>query len=210
MYNVLVADDHAVVRKGIARILEEAGDFRCAGEASDSGEVLKLLDSGAWDVLVLDLNMPGRGGLDVLRDIRRRWPRLPVLILSMHDEKQFAARVLKAGASGYMNKESAPHELVKALRKIVTGGTYVSPVTAETLAADLQSAEPNLPHAQLSDREFQVLCLIASGKTVSQIAKEISLSVKTVSTYRARILEKMHMKTNAQLTRYAIEKKLVE
>lgn len=140
MYNVLVADDHAVVRKGIARILEEAGDFRCAGEASDSGEVLKLLDSGVWDVLILDLNMPGRGGLDVLRDIRKRWPRLPVLILSMHDEKQFAARVLKAGASGYMNKESAPHELVKALRKIVTGGTYVSPVTAETLAADLQSA----------------------------------------------------------------------
>lgn len=209
MHKVLVADDHAVVRKGIAQILGETGDFRCAGEASDSDELLGLLRKGGWDVLVLDLNMPGRGGLDVLKDIRKMWPRLPVLVLSMHDEEQFAARVLKAGAAGYLNKESAANELVAALRKVVTGGKYVSPFVAETLVTDLQSVQQGLPHQQLSDREFQVLCMIASGKTVSQIAKEISLSVKTVSTYRGRILEKMRMKTNAQLTRYAIEKKLV-
>lgn len=209
MVRVLVADDHAVVRRGIAQILAETGDLQCAGEASTSEELLRMLEKESWDAVVLDLNMPGRGGLDVLKDIRRRWPHLPVLVLSVHDEKQFAARVLKAGAAGYMNKESAANDLVAALRKIVRGGTYVSAAAAETLLSDLRQVSQDLPHRQLSDREFQVLRMIASGKTVSQIAEEVSLSVKTVSTYRARILEKMRMKTNAQLTRYAIEKNLV-
>jgi DNA-binding NarL/FixJ family response regulator len=172
--------------------------------------LLELLGKGKWDALILDLNMPGRGGLDILKDIRRRWPRLPVLVLSMHDEKQFAPRVIKAGASGYMNKESAPIELVNALRKIVTGGKYISTAVAEVLATDLQQAQGGAPHALLSDREFEVLRLIASGKTVSEIAAQVSLSVKTVSTYRQRLLEKMGMKTNAEVTRYAIKNRLVE
>ncbi|MEX2116526.1 MAG: response regulator transcription factor [Bacteroidota bacterium] len=210
MYRVLVADDHGVVRRGISQILEETSDFRAAAEATNAEELLEHLGKGKWDALILDLNMPGRGGLDVLKDIHRRWPRLPVLVLSMHDERQFAPRVIKAGASGYMNKESAPNELVKALRKIVTGGKYVSGAVAETLASDLQQSQSSQPHELLSDREFEVLRLIASGKTVSQIAVQISLSVKTVSTYRQRLMEKMGMKTNAQLTRYAFENKLVE
>ena len=210
MYRVLVADDHGVVRRGINQILEETSDFRAAGEATNAEELLGLLQTGKWEALILDLNMPGRGGLDVLKDIHRRWPRLPVLVLSMHDEKQFAPRVIKAGASGYMNKESAPIELVNALRKIVTGGKYISSAVAETLASDLQQATPGSPHSQLSDREFEVLRLIASGKTVSEIAVQISLSVKTISTYRQRLLEKMGMKTNAEVTRYAIENKLVD
>jgi DNA-binding NarL/FixJ family response regulator len=210
MYRVLVADDHGVVRRGIIQILEETSDFRAVAEATNAEGLLELLGKGKWDVLILDLNMPGRGGLDVLKDIRRRWPRLPVLVLSMHDEKQFAPRVIKAGASGYMNKESAPNELVNALRKIVTGGKYISGAVAETLASDLQQTQGSSPHALLSDREFEVLRLIASGKTVSEIAAQISLSVKTVSTYRQRLLEKMGMKTNAEVTRYAIKNKLVE
>lgn len=210
MYRVLVADDHGVVRRGISQILEETSDFRASGEATNAEELLGLLAKGKWDALILDLNMPGRGGLDVLKDIRRRWPRLPVLILSMHDEQLFAPRVIKAGASGYMNKESATHELVNALRKIMAGGKYISGSVAEALATNLQQDRPGSLHAQLSDREFEVLRLIASGKTVSQIADQISLSVKTVSTYRQRLLEKMGMKTNAELTRYAIEEKLVE
>lgn len=210
MYQVLVADDHGVVRRGISQILEETSDFRAVGEATNAEELLGLLQTGKWEALILDLNMPGRGGLDVLKDIHRRWPRLPVLVLSMHDEKQFAPRVIKAGASGYMNKESAPIELVNALRKIVNGGKYVSSAVAETLASDLQQSTPGSPHSKLSDREFEVLRLIASGKTVSEIAVQISLSVKTISTYRQRLLEKMGMKTNAEVTRYAIENKLVD
>ncbi|MEX1139193.1 MAG: response regulator transcription factor [Bacteroidota bacterium] len=210
MYRVLVADDHGVVRRGISQILEETPDFRAEGEATNAEELLGILGSGKWDALILDLNMPGRGGLDVLKDIRRRWPRIPVLVLSMHDEKQFAARVIKSGASGYMNKESAPIELINALRKIVTGGKYISNAVAETLATNLQQNQTGSPHSLLSNREFEVLRLIASGKTVSEIAKKISLSAKTVSTYRQRLMEKMGMKTNAELTRYAIENKLVE
>lgn len=210
MYRVLVADDHGVVRRGISQILEETSDFRATGEATNAEELLGLLAKEKWDALILDLNMPGRGGLDALKDIRRRWPRLPVLVLSMHDEQQFAPRVIKAGASGYMNKESAPQELVNALRKIVTGRKHISDAVAEALATDLQQDQPGSRHSLLSDREFEVFRMIASGKTVSQIADQISLSVKTVSTYRQRLMEKMGMKTNAELTRYAIEKKLVE
>jgi len=210
MYRVLVADDHGVVRRGISQILEETSEFRVTTEATNAEELLELVGKGKWDALILDLNMPGRGGLDVLKDIHRRLPRLPILVLSMHDEKQFAPRVIKAGASGYMNKESAPNELLKALRKIITGGKYISEAVAETLASDLQHSQPGPPHVSLSDREFEVFRLIASGKSVSQIAVQISLSVKTVSTYRQRLMEKMGMKTNAELTRYAIKNNLVE
>ncbi len=210
MYRVLVADDHGVVRRGISQILQETSEFRALGEATTAEELLDLLAREEWDALILDLNMPGRGGLDALKDIRRRWPRLPVLVLSMHEEQLFAPRVIKAGASGYMNKESAPQKLVQALRKIITGGKYISETVAEALATGLQQDQSKSLHSLLSDREFEVLRLIASGKTVSQIAVQISLSVKTVSTYRQRLLEKMGMKSNAELTRYAIEKKLVD
>ena len=210
MFQVMIADDHAVVRRGIRQILEETPDFRGAGEASNAEELIGKLGKGRWDVVILDLNMPGRSGLDVLKDLRKRWPRLPVLVLSMHDERQFAVRVIKAGASGYVNKDSATEEMVLALRKVMSGRKYISSRVAETLASDLQRTSPDRMHEGLSDREFEVLCLIASGKTVSQIAAKLKLSVKTVSTYRQRILQKMNMTTNAELTRYALEKKLVE
>jgi two-component system, NarL family, invasion response regulator UvrY len=160
-------------------------------------------------VLVLDVSMPGRGGLEILKDVKQERPKLPVLILSMHPEDQYAVRALKAGAAGYLNKDSAPEELVKAVRKVVGGGRYVSANVAEKLAYDLTSDTGRAPHETLSDREFQVLCMIASGKSVTDIAEELALSVKTVSTYRARILEKMGMRNNAELTHYAIQNRLV-
>ncbi len=210
MVRILIADDHAVVRRGLRQILEETTDLQVKGEAKNTIELLDLLASEKWDVVILDLNMPGRTGFDVLKDIRRRWPKLPVLVLSMHDEEQFAARVIKAGAVGYMNKESAAEELVRAIRKVARGGKYISSRTAESLATEIQAKHADAPHTVLSDREFEVLCLIAGGKTVSAIAEELSLSVKTISTYRSRILEKMQMKTNAEVTRYAIKKGLVD
>jgi len=171
---------------------------------------LNRVEEHDWDVLVLDITMPGRSGLDVLREIRHKRPNLPVLILSMHTEEQFAVRAIKAGASGYVTKANAPSELVHAIRKVVTGKKYVSPSLAEALAGAIES-DPGRPlHEVLSDREFQVMCKIASGKTVSEIAGDISLSVKTVSTYRARALEKMRMRTNAEFTRYAIQSGLVD
>ncbi len=176
-------------------------------EAGDGPEALRLLDNGDFDVVLLDINMPGISGLDVLSQIRARQPRLPVLVLSAHPEAEFAVRILKAGASGYMNKELAPEELVKAIRRVIGGRKYVSPAVAELLAESVGKDEDD-PHASLSDREFQVMLLIAAGKTVSEIADEIALSVKTVSTYRARILEKMNLKNNAELMRYVIENKV--
>ena len=163
-----------------------------------------------WDVVVLDITMPGRSGLEVLREIKKSKPKLPVLVLSMHPEGQFAVRVLKRGASGYMTKESAPEELVGAIKKVLAGGRYVSPSLAEKLATYLSADGQKSPQEKLSDREFQVLRLIASGKIVSEIAKELSLSVKTISTYRSRILEKMGMKNNAELMHYAMQHQLVE
>jgi two-component system, NarL family, invasion response regulator UvrY len=210
MIKLLIADDHAVVRKGLRQILEEASDIVVAGEASNGQEVLEKVNAENWDAVVLDITMPGRSGLDVLKEIRQEQPRLPVLVLSMHAQEQYAARVLKAGASGYLPKESAPEELVKAVRKVCAGGKYVSAAQAENLIYLLDNTSDRPPHESLSDREFEVLRFIASGKTVSQIAEQIKLSVKTVSTYRARILEKMHMKTNAELTTYAVKNSLVE
>jgi two-component system invasion response regulator UvrY len=207
--NVLIADDHAIVRRGLKQILAETSDIVVAGEAADGREVLSKLTEADWDVLVLDINMPGRSGLDILRDIKLLRPRLPVLILSVHAEEQMATRMLKAGASGYLNKESAPEELVNAIRKVHAGGKYVSATQAERMISDLTTGTGKLPHELLSDREYEILCLIASGKTPSQIARQLSLSVKTVSTYRTRLLEKMNLETSAQLTHYAIKNGLV-
>jgi two-component system invasion response regulator UvrY len=207
---ILIADDHAVVRQGLKQIL--ADEYRRAtfGEASNAQEAIDRVDADNWDVVILDVTMPGRSGLEALREIRKTKPRLPILVLSMHPEDQFAMRVLKCGASGYMTKESAPGELVGAVKKVITGGRYVSPGLAEKMAAHLNTDFQVTPHERLSNREFLVLRLIASGKTVSQIAEELSLSVKTISTYRTRILEKMVMQSNAELTHYAIQNKLVE
>jgi len=210
MIKVLIADDHAVVRSGLKQILAETTEIVVAGEATNGREVLEKLGKQHWDVLVLDITMPGRSGLEILKDIKHLKPDLPVLVLSMHAEEQFATRTLKAGASGYLNKESAPEELVKAIRKVCAGGKYVSTNQAERMVGDLTSAADKLPHELLSDREYEILRLIASGKTPTQIAKQLSLSIKTVSTYRARILEKMNLTTNAQLTHYAIKGGLVE
>jgi len=207
---ILIADDHAVVRRGLKQIIEETSDIVVQGEAGNAQEVLDKLRTGAWDVLVLDITMPGRSGIDILRDIRQQLPKLPVLVLSMHSEDQYAARVLKAGAAGYLPKEGAPHELIKAIRKVHGGGRYISPAQAEKLLFLLESGGDKLPHEKLSDREYEVLRRIASGRTVSQIGIDMQLSVKTISTYRRRILEKTNMKTNAELTHYAIRNRLVE
>lgn len=210
MIKVLIADDHAIVRSGLKQILDEtSGEIQVQGEAANGREVLEKIHAQDWDVLVLDITMPGRSGLDILKDIRQLKPKLPILILSMHAEEQFATRMLKAGASGYLNKESAPEELVKAIRKVYAGGKYVSPAQAERMVTELTSDTGKAPHELLSDREYEILCLIASGKTATQIAKQLCLSVKTVSTYRTRILDKMKLETNAQLTHYAIKSGLV-
>ncbi len=209
MARVLVADDHAVVRKGLGQIIAETIDLEVGAEAANGAEVLALIRDDTFDAVVLDINMPGMDGLDTLKQLRAIRPEMPVLVLSMHSEDEYAIRVLKAGASGYMNKESAPDELVSALRKISSGGKYMSSDVAESLLAHLNSGSNGPLHSNLSDREFQVLCLIASGKTVSEIADQLSLSVKTISTYRARILDKMSMKNNAELTHYAIKNELV-
>lgn len=210
MTRILVADDHPLLRNGLRQILAQEPDLLVAGEAEDSEQVLQHIEHEPWDIVILDITMPGRSGLEVLRDIRKKHPDLPVLVLSMHAEDQFAVRAIKAGANGYLSKDNSPNEVVRAVRKILTGKKYVSAKLAEILA-DALNAETERPlHETLSDREFQVLCQLASGKTVSQIASEVALSVKTVSTYRARILEKMSMRNNAELTRYAIQNGLVE
>jgi two-component system invasion response regulator UvrY len=209
LIRVLIADDHPVVRRGLRRILEDEVDMEVAGEAKNAQETLDLVSKRKCDVTVLDIEMPGRSGLDVLIDLKKRQPKLRVLVLSIHPEEQFAVRVLRAGAAGYLSKESAPEEIVRAIRKVHAGGKYVSASVADELASELDHRAEEALHSTLSNREFEVLTMIASGKTVSQIARELSLSVKTISTNRARILVKMGMKTNAELTHYAIENKLV-
>jgi two-component system invasion response regulator UvrY len=210
MLKVLIADDHPIVRQGLKQILSEESDMGVFGEAQNSQEVLELVQKQDWDIVILDITMPGRGGIDVLKELKHERPKLPVLMLSVHPEDQYAVRALKAHASGYMTKDSAPEELVKAIRKILRGGKYISSTLAEKLAFDLETETEKPLHETLSDREHQVLLMIASGKTVSEIAEELSLSVKTIDTYRARILEKMKMKTNAELTYYAIKNELVD
>jgi two-component system, NarL family, invasion response regulator UvrY len=206
---VLIADDHAVVRRGLKEILSDAFETLLIGEAQNTQETLNLVCEQDWDIVVLDISMPGRSGLEALRQLKKIRPKLPVLILTTYSEEQYALRVLKAGAAGYMTKESAPERLVGAIRKVTKGGKYISLSVAEILAASIGIDAEKPPHENLSDREYQVLCLIASGKTVGEIADELSLSVKTISTYRARTLDKMVMKTNAQLTHYVISNNLL-
>lgn len=210
MIRVLIADDHAILRRGLEEILVRELEGVVCGEAENAQQVFAQFQNHAWDLVILDLTMPGRSGLDVLRDLKRTRPKVPVLMLSMHPEDQYGKRVLKAGASGYMNKESAPEELIKAIRKVLAGGRYVSAALAEKLALDL-SAESEQPlHERLSDRELEVLRMMGSGRTISQIGEELHLSVTTVSTYRARILEKMNMTTTAELMHYAFRSQLVD
>lgn len=209
MIKVLVADDHAIVRRGLIQILAEQPDMTVVGEAQDAQELFALTRKEAWDVVILDVSMPGRSGLEVLKELKTDYPLRPVLMLSVHPEDQYAVRTLKAGASGYLSKDSAPGELVGAVRKAVQGGKYVSASLAEKLAFSLTPDPDRARHETLSDREFQVLCRLASGKTVSEIADEMNLSVKTISTYRTRVLEKMQLKNNAELTHYAIQYGLV-
>jgi two-component system invasion response regulator UvrY len=207
---VLIADDHAVFRRGLRETLAEIFSRVTFGEAKTAQETVELVRRHEWDVVILDISMPGKSGLDILDELKRLRARLPILLLSMHPEEQFARRALKTGAAGYLTKESVPEELKEAVRKVVAGGRYVSATLAEKLAVDLREGADTPLHELLSDREFQVLRMIASGKSVKNIAEELSLSVKTVSTYRARILEKSGMKTNAELIRYALQSQLVD
>jgi two-component system invasion response regulator UvrY len=210
MIRILIADDHTIVRKGLKQIISETQDMVVADEAGDGQEVLNKVRKNGFDMVLLDISMPGRTGLDILRELKAEKPKLPILVLSMYPEEQYAVRVLRAGASGYLTKESAPDELIAAIRKVSLGKKYVTPSLAERLALDLDMDSDKPLHETLSDREYQVLCLIASGKTVGEIAEKLSLSAKTISTYRARILEKMNMKNNAELTHYALQHKLVD
>jgi len=210
MIRVIIADDHAAVRRGVKDILADEADMEIGAEASTAQELLELVRKQAWDAVVLDISLPGRSGLEVLSELKQERPSLPVLVHTMHAEDQFAVRALRAGAAGYLTKDSPPTELVKALRKIVAGGKYVGQSLAEKLAVNVDANIDRAPHEALSDREFQILRLLASGKTVSAIAEELSLSVKTISTYRSRILGKMKMKNNAELMRYALQQKVVE
>lgn len=206
---ILIADDHTIVREGIKQILAEIPEVTVTDEARNGQEVLQNVWDNDYDIVLLDITMPGRSGLDILKQLKADKPALKILILSMHPEEQYAIRAFKAGAFGYLTKESSPNELIEAIRKISIGKKYVSSSLAETLASHLEAKSEKPLHESLSDREYEVMCMIASGKTVKEIAAELSLSVKTISTYRARILEKMNMKNNAQLTHYTIQNRLV-
>ncbi|MGA2739421.1 MAG: response regulator transcription factor [Bryobacteraceae bacterium] len=210
MIRVLIADDHAILRRGLKEILVRELSGAVCGEAKDAVEVFAKMEDGNWDLVILDITMPGRSGLDVLRELKDRWPKLPVLFLSMHPEDQYATRILRAGASGYMNKDCAPEELTKAVRKVLAGGRYVSAALAEKLASDLSTDAGRPPHEALSNREFEVLRMIAGGRSVGQIAADLHLGVTTVSTYRGRILEKLNLHTSGELMHYALHHRLID
>jgi two-component system invasion response regulator UvrY len=206
MIKIMIADDHAIVRKGLKQILSETPDMLVAAEAGSGEEALKRISERTYDIILLDISLPGKSGLDVLRQIKRIKPKLPVVMLSVHTEEQYAMRAFKAGASGYLTKESAPEELISALRKISCGGKYVTSAIAEKMAFAITAIKrEKLPHERLSDREYEVMCLIASGKTINRIAKKLSLSGSAVSTYRARILEKMKMSSTSDIIRYVVK-----
>ena len=210
MIRIFIADDHAIVREGLKQIVAEEHDMKVTGEASGSDDVLNILAKENYDIAILDINMPGKSGLDLLKDLRIQFPKLPVLILSMYAEEQYGIRVLKAGASGYLKKASAPDALVTAIRKIVSGGKYISPLLAEKLADTIDLSYDKQPHEYLSDREYEVMCKIASGKSAESISEDLSISVHTFYTYRKRIFEKMNMKSNVELTQYVINNRLNE
>ncbi len=210
MKRILIIDDHEVVRDGVKKLFDEQPGAVAFGEASTGREALRLAREQDWDLAVLDLSLGSQSGLEVLKELKQIRPRLPVLILSMHSEEQYARRAFKAGASGYVTKDNSRAELTKAVNKVEAGGRYITSTLAERLVFDLGRGSDRPPHESLSDREFEVLRFIASGKTVTEISGLLSLSDKTISTYRARLLEKMGMKTSAELTRYAIQNKLVD
>jgi two-component system invasion response regulator UvrY len=207
---VLIADDHAIVREGLKYILADTPDIEVCADTDSGVDAVRLLRSDEADVLLLDISMPDKNGIDVLKQVRKEFPRLAVLMLSMHREDEYAIRALKAGAGGYLNKQSAPVELVNAIRQVAAGKKYISSFLAQELANQVGDSHENALHATLSDREYQTLTMIASGKTVSDIATELALSVKTISMYRARLLEKMKLRHNAELTHYAIKNNLVQ
>ena len=208
--NILIADDHTVVRKGLIQILQDQYVDAKFTEVSNGNQLLQEARNGTWDIIISDLSMPGRNGLDTLKQLHAEMPNIPILVLSIHSEDQYAVRVLKAGASGYLTKESAPDELVKAVNQILEGNKYINSSVAEKLLNSIEKGHSGMPHELLSDREFDVLKLIASGKAVTEIAQNLSLSVNTISTYRMRLLEKMHMKSSSELTHYAISNHLLE
>lgn len=210
MIRVLLADDHAMVRTGLKEILAGTGDITVAGEAANGHEVVASIRAQDYDVVVLDMSMPGRGGIELIKQVKSEKPRLRILVLSMHSEQQYAVRALKAGASGYLTKDSAAEQLVAAIRRIAGGGAYVSPETAERLALDLNPAHEAPPHTLLSDREYQVFEMIATGKSLTAIADRLKLSVKTVSTHKTRIMQKMGADNQTDLIRYAIRHKLID
>lgn len=210
MIQVLIADDHAIVRQGLKQILADTADMVVKGEAENGVDAVRMARSGEWDVVLLDISLPDKNGIEVLKQIKKEHPKLPVLMLSTHTEDQYGLRALKDGASGYLSKLSAPAQLVTAIRQVASGRKYVSPELAEQLANAVNRDLERPLHESLSDREYQTLCMIASGKTLSEIAADLSLSVKTVSVYRSRLLEKMRLKNNAELTHYAMKNKLVE
>ena len=210
MIRILIADDHAVVREGLKHIIASQNDMTVSGEAGSGQQVLDAIRERRFDVLLLDIGLPGRDGLEVLKQVRSDLPQLPVLVLTIYPEEQYALRVLRAGASGYLTKESAPDQLIAAIRKVSSGGRYISPTLAERLAVEAVGDISKPLHESLSDREYQVFLMISSGKTSSEIADELSLSVKTISTHRARLLDKMQMRNNSELTRYALQNRLVD
>ena len=210
MIKILIADDHAIVREGLKQIVAEESDMKVTGEAGNADEVFEILKTNNFDIAILDINMPGKSGLDLLKDLKIQHPKLPVLILSIYGEEQYGIRALKAGALGYLRKVSAPNELVTAIRKIVSGGKYISQALAENLADAVDDSYNKLPHEILSDREFEVMCKIASGESAEKISDDLSISIHTFYTYRNRIFEKMNMKSNVELAQYVIQNKLNE
>ena len=210
MIKILIADDHAIVREGLKQIVAEESDMEVTGEAANADEVFEILSTNNFDIAIIDINMPGKSGLDLLKDLKVQLPKLPLLILSMYGEEQYGIRALKAGASGYLRKASAPNELVAAIRKIVSGGKYISQQLAENLADTVDKSYIKLPHENLSDREYEVMCKITSGESAEKISDDLSISIHTFYTYRNRILEKMKMKSNVELTQYVINNKLIE
>ena len=209
MITILIVDDHDIVREGLKQIVSETGDIAVGGEARSGGEALELARTRTWDVIVLDLNLPDRPGLDVLAQMRTLAPQTPVLILSMHTHVSYATRALKAGAAGYVSKDSARAHMITAIRRLVRGERYLPPAFAETMAFDLMDGGGRRGHETLSEREFQVLCMIAAGKPPREIAAELNVSVKTIGTHRARLLQKMGLKNNAEIVQYAIENHLL-
>jgi two-component system, NarL family, invasion response regulator UvrY len=210
MTSILIADDHSLIRQGLRKLFEAERDLLVTGEAKDAAEVLDFLSRTKVDLLILDINMPGRSGIEALQDVRKSFPQVRVLVLSMHPEEAVAVRVLRGGASGYVCKDAPPEELLKAIRKVAAGRRYVSQSLANRLAEEVVKPNTKQPHESLSEREYEVLCLIGKGKTVTEIARQVSLSVPSVATYRARILQKLNMKTTAELIYYAIRHNLVE